>query len=135
MDNPEVRLTRFIGTPLEITGTLMLDQPPMAPNGRTLIPIRALADTYNILIKWDEAAREAILRYGDLEIHLPVGSKVVTLVTRGPNPSSRTVTIDEPVRIENGRTLIPLRFVAETFEFEVGWDDALRQITIEGDVQ
>lgn len=135
LGNPEVTVTNFVGTPYEHTGTIILDQPPVAPNGHTLIPVRAFAEAFSIVVRWDAATRTAILFNNDMEIHLPVGSKEVTVTTYGPEGTTRTVTIAEPVRIENDRTLIPLRFVSETFGYQVGWDGATRQITIDGIVE
>ncbi|WP_374713149.1 stalk domain-containing protein [Symbiobacterium terraclitae] len=134
LDDPQVQVTNFVGTPYEYTGNLVLDQPPMAPNGHTLIPVRAFAETFSIGVQWDDQTRTAILTQGVMEIQLPVGSNQVTVTTHGRNTVTKTVTIAEPVRIENNRTLIPLRFVSETFGYEVGWDGTLREITIEGDV-
>lgn len=135
LDDPEAHVTNFVGTPFEHSGVLILDQPPKAPNGHTLIPVRAFAETFSIVVRWENETRTAILYNGDMEIRLPVGSKEVTIETFGPEGTVRTVAIAEPVRIENSRTLIPLRFVSETFGFDVGWNGELRRITIDGTVQ
>ncbi len=40
------------------------------------------------------------------------------------------VTLDVPPTVINGRTLVPLRFIAESFGAEVGWDGETRTITL-----
>jgi len=40
------------------------------------------------------------------------------------------VTLDVPPTVMNGRTLVPLRFIAESFGAEVGWDGETRTITL-----
>lgn len=39
-------------------------------------------------------------------------------------------TLDVIPFTKNGRTLVPLRFIAEAFGFEVAWDDKTKEITI-----
>ena len=40
----------------------------------------------------------------------------------------KVVTIDAPPVIVNGRTLVPLRFIAEIIGFEVQWDSETRTV-------
>lgn len=42
----------------------------------------------------------------------------------------KTVTMDVAPKIENQRTLVPLRFIAEAFGAEVDWDPKTQRITI-----
>jgi len=41
-----------------------------------------------------------------------------------------TVTIDVPGMVQNGRTLVQLRFVTEAFGADVSWDSSARVVTI-----
>jgi len=56
-------------------------------------------------------------------IELTIESKV-TLV------NGKSVTLDVPPRILHGTTLVPLRFVAENFDFDVQWDAVTQTITL-----
>ena len=40
------------------------------------------------------------------------------------------VQLDAPPTIINGRTMVPLRFVSETFGAEIGWDGKEQKITL-----
>jgi len=42
----------------------------------------------------------------------------------------RTVKLDVPPTITNGRTLVPLRFVAENLGLTVSWDEVTRTVTL-----
>ncbi|RJQ32056.1 MAG: copper amine oxidase N-terminal domain-containing protein [Peptococcaceae bacterium] len=44
--------------------------------------------------------------------------------------NGREVHPDVPPQIVNDRTMVPLRFVAETFGAEVGWDNSTRSVDI-----
>lgn len=58
-------------------------------------------------------------------IELPVGSKTVTV-------DGKPLDIDEPAQIINGRTMVPLRFVAEVGGKSVDWVAASNTVTIDG---
>ncbi|MCD6107236.1 MAG: copper amine oxidase N-terminal domain-containing protein, partial [Caldisericaceae bacterium] len=44
--------------------------------------------------------------------------------------SGKKVLLDSPPLIVKGRTMVPLRFIAETLGAEVTWDEATKSITI-----
>lgn len=135
LNDPHVEVTNFVGTPYEYTGSMTLDQPPIAPNGHTLIPVRAFADTFGIWVQWNGETNTARLYSGWIDIYLTAGFKTVNVINHLESGNvEQSVPIAEPVRIVNGRTLIPLRFVAETFGFDVKWDGESQRITIEGDL-
>ena len=56
-------------------------------------------------------------------IKLTVGNKNGTI-------NDKPVTLDVPPVIQNGRTLVPLRFIGEAFGAKVDWDDKTRSITL-----
>jgi N-acetyl-anhydromuramyl-L-alanine amidase AmpD len=58
-------------------------------------------------------------------ITLRVGSKEMTV-------NGRKIALDVPAKVENGRTLVPLRAIAEAFGFSVHYDDKTKTITIRG---
>lgn len=57
------------------------------------------------------------------DITLPVGSTTATV-------SGETVTLDVPAQIVDGRTMVPLRFIAESLGMEVHWDNATKTVHI-----
>jgi len=104
-----------------------LDATPIILNSRTLLPIRAVVEATGGTITWNASAqRTTIVRKGTT-VELWIGKNVAKL-------NGKSVTIDTnpkvvPV-IRAGRTLLPLRFVAETLAFNVQWDAVLHVITI-----
>ncbi len=64
-----------------------------------------------------------VKKVNEKKIVLTVGS---TLATVGNEP----ITLDAAPIIEQGVTLVPLRFIAEAFDSEVNWNGALQIITI-----
>jgi hypothetical protein len=95
---------------------------------RTVVPIRAIVEALGGTIGWDGTERKVTINLHDNEIMLWIGNPVA-----GVNGAS--VYIDEnnhsvkPIII-NDRTMLPLRFVAESLGCTVDWDPVTRTITI-----
>lgn len=58
-----------------------------------------------------------------LEIILPIGSKTAKI-------NGKTISLDVPAQIINGRTMVPLRFIADAFSSEIQWDQANKIVYI-----
>lgn len=58
-----------------------------------------------------------------MNIELKIGQKTALI-------DGRQVELDVPPKIENGRTLVPLRFIAENLGYEVEWDQLTQTIYI-----
>jgi hypothetical protein len=59
----------------------------------------------------------------DMEIRLKIGSKIAYV-------DDKPIELDVPPKIENGRTLVPIRFVSENLGCEVEWDRLTESIYI-----
>ena len=96
---------------------------PVIVSGRTLVPIRAIIENMGGTVEWNGEARESVLTYGEDVIRLTIDSQTAYL-----NDSAST--LDTAPTIINGRTMLPIRFIAEAFGFDVDWDQEERTITI-----
>ena len=96
---------------------------PVIISGRTLVPIRAIIENMGGTVEWNSEARESVLTYGEDVIRLTIDSQTAYL-----NDSAST--LDTAPTIINGRTMLPIRFIAEGFGFDVDWDQEERTITI-----
>ncbi len=96
--------------------------------GRTVVPIRAIVEALGGTIEWDGKERKVTINFNGTTIELWID-----------NPKARVngqpKWIDEnnhdvkPI-IVNDRTMLPLRFVAESLGCKVDWDPKTRTITI-----
>ena len=96
---------------------------PVIVNDRTLVPVRAIIEAMGGSVAWDEASQTATLTYDGDEIRLAIGSTTAYL-----NNEARELDV-APATI-NDRTMLPIRFIAEGFNFSVGWDETQNLITI-----
>jgi len=93
---------------------LTFEVQPRIVNGRTLVPLRALSEALGAAVYWDADTKTATVLNASTEIVLTIGDFA-------PTVNGLTVAIDQPGIIENGRTLVPLRFIAEAFGITVNW--------------
>jgi hypothetical protein len=95
---------------------LTFDAPPFIENGRTLVPVRALAESLGFIVSWDGAEQRVTLQRDHQVIQLWVDTTRVTV-------DGTDGKIDVPAKIRTGRTFVPVRFVAEQLGAAVAWDD------------
>ncbi len=105
-------------------GKMKFDTPPVIKGGRTLIPVRAITQGLGADVKWDEVTREVTISKGDITIVIQIDSRVVYV-------NGEKVEIDAPAEILSKRTYVPLRFIAETFNLKVNWDEETETIEID----
>jgi tetratricopeptide (TPR) repeat protein len=90
----------------------VFDVKPRVQNGRTLVPFRALGEALGATINWDPSTQTVSFKKGDNVVQLPVGENSALV-------NGRQYTLDVPAFIENGRTLVPLRFISEALKAKV----------------
>lgn len=101
----------------------ILDAPPTVINGRTMVPLRFISDAFGCEINWSkEEQKISITRY-DMKMVLWVGKNQAEI-------NGQQVKIDAPPVIVGGRTMVPLRFIAEPFGAKVEWNAQTKEITI-----
>lgn len=96
---------------------------PIIQNGNTLVPIRAIIESFGGQVDWDNSTRTAIVKFNDKDVRLTIGSKVAKV-----NGNSKTMNI-APV-IHNGRTMLPIRFVSENLGISVDWNQNFKFVTL-----
>lgn len=107
--------------------SLETDQPPVIENGRTLVPLRAVAEALGCQIEWDDVSKTASFSQGDVTAIITVGESYILV---GDGVYNQEFPIDSPAVIRNSRTLIPLRAMSECFGYDVAWDNDTRTVTI-----
>lgn len=108
------------GTAIFINGNqLVTDDPAVVEDGRTLLPMRATFEALGQTVDWNEETRTVTSGEIVLQIDNPVA------LVKGEE-----VVLDVPAKLINGRTFVPLRFVAESLGKEVNWDGEQNRIDI-----
>lgn len=102
---------------------LTFDQPPIIENGRTLVPLRVIFEAMGAAVAWDNTTQTVTGKTLEKEVSLKIGSDKATI-------NGAPYYIDVAAKTLNGRTLVPLRFVAESLGAYVEWDGTTNTATI-----
>lgn len=103
------------------------DQEPVIAGGRTLIPVRGVFEKLGADVSYTEATDTVHISYKDIKITFPVGSREISVTEGG---ADRTEKLDTAAISLSGRTMVPLRFAAETIGADVSWDESLKTAVI-----
>ncbi|MDP2872346.1 MAG: N-acetylmuramoyl-L-alanine amidase family protein [Bacillota bacterium] len=99
------------------------DVPLLVNAGRMVVPIRIIAENLGATVEWDAARNAAVVDGGGRLVDLPVGSAVATV-------NGQQVALDAPSVLYSGRTMVPLRFVAEALGCDVAWNGDTRAASV-----
>jgi len=96
--------------------------PPLYTNGRTLVPIRVV-EAFGAEVGWTQELMLVTIFYKDIKMGLFVDDAEAYV-------GYDAVQLDVPPQLVNGTTLVPIRFIAETFGKDVQWDGANFSVVI-----
>ncbi len=99
------------------------DVMPFIQNDRTLVPARAVFEALGGTVNWDPINYTVTVEYETTVVILKINDTAAMV-------NSKEKTLDVPATIKNGRTMIPVRFVAEELGFLVEWIPSTRTVTI-----
>lgn len=102
---------------------LISDVRPLNKNGRVLVPMRAIFEKIGADVTWDAATETATATKESTEIKI---TKNQTTAYKNNEP----MTLDVPATIIDGRFVVPVRFISESFGAEVGWVGEDNAVTI-----
>ena len=109
---------------IEIDGQqLKTDVPPVILEGRTMVPLRAIFEALDTEVEYIAETRTIIGIKGERRIQLAVDSTQATV-------DGEEVALDVPATVMEGRTLVPVRFIAESTGQDVDWEARTRTVII-----
>lgn len=98
-----------------IDGTeLQTDVAPKIINNRTMVPMRSILESMGASVEWDGKTKTVTGTRGEDIIKLQLDNPKA-------NINGKPITLDVPAKIVNQRTLVPVRFIAESLGATVGW--------------
>lgn len=104
-----------------------MDIAPYIKDGRTMIPIRYLAEALEMKVSWDAKTRTVFIEDDNFKIEIPVDTNKI--IVNGEERES-----DVMPEIKSGRTMLPIANIARALGLVDGkdiiWDAANKQVTI-----
>lgn len=115
----------YVGAKITLNGELVKfrDQYPIIENGTTLVPIRAVSEMLDASVNWDGDNGIAYVDKGDKQIKLLTGTTLAYI-------NDDEYELEVSAEVVNGRTLVPLRFVAEALDMNVIWHGETRMVEL-----
>ncbi len=122
----DIRIRLTLGSiSAEINGfQIVLNAPPVKIKGTTMVPIRFISEAFGCKVDWDANEKKITITKGTKIIVLYLDKKDALI-------NGQKVTMTAPPTSVNGKTMVPVRFIAETFGATVNFDAGTGVITIE----
>ena len=102
---------------------LEFDVEPMLINGRTMVPMRVIFEALGATVDWDGATQTAIGETKNATIKITIGKDFLF-------KNDNVVRLDSPAVVISGRTLVPVRAIAESLDRKVEWYGETRVVEI-----
>lgn len=95
---------------------LNLERNPISINNRLVVPARTVFSEIGAKVNWNEARQRLVITKGNDEIIMYIGyiNSYVNGVIK---------EMEAPAILFDGTVMVPVRFVAETFNVSVGWSE------------
>ncbi len=101
-----------------------LEAAPVLKEDSTLLPIRAVIESLGGTVEWNAAKQKITVRHKDRTV-------ILYLNENGAYVNGRLTFLDVAPEIQNDSTMVPLRFVMESFDYAVDWEPKTREILIQ----
>lgn len=103
------------------------DQPAVIVDSRTMVPVRVVAETLGSTVDWDGETKTVTFTQDTMTASMIVGDTKLTVAV---DDVVSDMAIDVPASIINSRTMVPIRFLSETFGYGVEWDGETKTVNV-----
>ncbi|MEJ8553066.1 stalk domain-containing protein [Tepidibacter sp. Z1-5] len=97
---------------------------PINEKGTTLVPMRTIFEALGATVIWNSEDKSVSAVKDDINVCLQLDSFIAKI-------KDEEFTLEVAPKVVNGTTLVPIRFVTETFGGDVDWDAENKRIIIE----
>ena len=105
--------------------TILLEEIPFVnESGRTMVPVRAITESFGAEVSWDGEANAVTIVRGEDKIVLTIDNDTALL-------NGEEIKLDSAPVIKAGRTFVPLRFIGEAFGYNINYVASTKQIVID----
>ena len=97
--------------------------PQITPEGRTIVPLRVISENLGAEVSWDGETKTVTAEKSGVSLSLVIGENSLEL-------NGGKLELDSPAQIINGRTMVPLRVISESFGCKVDWDGETKTVFV-----
>ena len=92
------------------------DVAPVIVNGRTMVPLRFIAEAFGASLAWNEPTKTVTIVFNGQVLKLTIDQPIAGF--------------DTPAQIVNDRTMVPIRYISESFGAVVTWVPSTQTVHI-----
>lgn len=108
---------------IQVNGERLESAEAQIENGRTLVPIRVIAESWGAAVGWNQKLKQVRVQKDGMRIDLFVDQHEA-------NVNGKTVSSDVPPVVKDGRTMLPLRFVGELLGADIAYNSNTREVYV-----
>jgi plastocyanin len=102
---------------------IQLEVPPQLIGDTTYVPLRFIGNQLGADVRWIDEDKSVVYTTKDTKIQLWMNQNKVVV-------NGKELTLDKPPMIQDGSSMVPLRFVSEKLGAKVNYDDMTQNITL-----
>ena len=102
---------------------IKFDVEPTLINNRTMVPMRAVFEALGAEVEWDGTTQTAIGVKKNTTVKITIGKDYLL-------KNNNIIVLDSPAVVISGRTLVPIRAIAEGFDCKVQWYSQTQTVEI-----
>ena len=99
------------------------DVQPQIINGRTMVPMRKIFEQLGATVEWEQTTKTITGKKEDTTIVMQINNNELSV-------NDNTSTLDVAPIVIDGRTLVPVRAIAESFGIDVLWYGDIKTVAI-----
>jgi len=104
--------------------TVSTDTPPFIDaNNRTMVPVRFISEALGAAVAWDADARTVTVTKASTAVKLTIDSRQIYV-------DGVATAMDTAAIIRDGRTFVPVKYIAEALDLNVSWDDVAKTVLL-----
>lgn len=100
---------------------------PIIEKGTTLVPLRSVSDLLGASISWDGSTKTIVIVQNQVTNTLTLNE---TVAYKEDGNEKTKIQLSLAPTAKNGTTYVPLRYIAESLNVKVSWDQEARQINM-----
>ncbi|MGE5396972.1 MAG: fibronectin type III domain-containing protein [Chitinophagales bacterium] len=106
-----------------------MDAAPISKYSRTLLPVRYVATPLGADVSWEPINQKVTVKLGNIVLELWVNKNTARVngIEKRIDPDNSSVV---PITVPPGRTMLPLRFIAENLGCDVDWDQIAQEAKV-----
>ncbi|WP_282942594.1 DUF5050 domain-containing protein [Paenibacillus sp. RC67] len=91
--------------------------------GVTFVPIRVVSETLGANVKWNESTGSVLIKKAETELELTANQSIAKI-------NGQNVRLEAPPVMQNGRLMVPIRFISEGLGVKVSWNQPSRTVNL-----